>query len=183
MSPQRPNCDRSKTSLLGCQCIVSWCPQQLWSLADEEAQPHSSEASLPEQADTAVFYSISSTQKGLAGVDLGNFLIKQVAQRVLAEFPNVQMLVTLSPIPGFRAWLHTQVDTELTSLEQADQQARLHLCAVSHASPTEWQSQVDSHITDVMHSPACTLHGGQSFQHHDLKDLDCTACLTVSHIE
>ena len=26
----------------------------------------------------AVFYSISSTQKGLAGVDLGNFLIKQV---------------------------------------------------------------------------------------------------------
>lgn len=26
----------------------------------------------------AVFYSISATQKGLAGVDLGNFLIKQV---------------------------------------------------------------------------------------------------------
>jgi len=27
---------------------------------------------------TAVFYSISSTQRGLTGVDLGNFLIKQV---------------------------------------------------------------------------------------------------------
>ena len=28
-------------------------------------------------ARVAVFYSISSTQKGLAGIDLGNFLIKQ----------------------------------------------------------------------------------------------------------
>lgn len=90
---------------------------------DEDTQPQSLEASTPEQADTAVFYSISSTQKGLAGVDLGNFLIKQVAQRVLAEFPNVQMLITLSPIPGFRNWLHTQVDAELKRLEQGGQQA------------------------------------------------------------
>ena len=117
---------------------------------------------------------------------MGNFLIKQVAQRVLAEFPNVQMLVTLSPIPGFRAWLHSQVDAELTSLEQADQQARLHLCAVSHASPTEWQSQVDSHITDVMHSPACVVAWRAiiptpRFERPRL--LICTACLTVSHIE
>ena len=29
----------------------------------------------------AVFYSISSTQRGLAGVDLGNFLIKQARLR------------------------------------------------------------------------------------------------------
>lgn len=71
-----------------------------------------------QQADTAVFYSISSTQKGLAGIDLGNFLIKQVAQRVLTEFPNVQNLITLSPIPGFRSWLHTQVEAERTALRQ-----------------------------------------------------------------
>ena len=31
----------------------------------------------PRAAHAAVFYSISSTQRGLAGVDLGNFLIKQ----------------------------------------------------------------------------------------------------------
>lgn len=68
-------------------------------------------------ADTATFYSISSTQKGLAGVDLGNFLIKQVAHKVLAEFPGVQNLVTLSPIPGFRAWLDTQVRAELNRNE------------------------------------------------------------------
>ena len=28
-----------------------------------------------------MFYSVSSTQKGLAGIDLGNFLIKQVHTR------------------------------------------------------------------------------------------------------
>ena len=57
-----------------------------------------------------MFYSISSTQKGLAGVDLGHFLIKQVAQKALAEFPGLRNLVTLSPIPGFRSWLHTQLE-------------------------------------------------------------------------
>jgi malonyl-CoA decarboxylase len=31
-----------------------------------------------QQPSVAVFYSISATQRGLAGVDLGNFLIKQV---------------------------------------------------------------------------------------------------------
>jgi hypothetical protein len=30
----------------------------------------------------AVFYSISSTQPGLAGVDLGHFLISDVAKKV-----------------------------------------------------------------------------------------------------
>ena len=55
-------------------------------------------------------------------MDLGNFLIKQVAQRVLAEFPHVQKLITLSPIPGFRSWLHTQVHAELKRVGQADQQ-------------------------------------------------------------
>ena len=93
-----------------------------------DGQSQSLEASTPEQANTAVFYSISSTQNGLAGVDLGNFLIKQVAQRVRAEFPNVQMLITLSPIPGFRNWLHTQVDAELKRLEQGGQQVGSQHC-------------------------------------------------------
>ena len=36
------------------------------------------EGDCADEPTTAVFYSISSTQRGLAGVDLGNFLIKQV---------------------------------------------------------------------------------------------------------
>ncbi|WIA35540.1 hypothetical protein OEZ86_003965 [Tetradesmus obliquus] len=57
----------------------------------------------------ACFYSISSGQPGLSGVDLGNFLIKKAAQQLLAELPQLQHLVTLSPIPGFRAWLITKL--------------------------------------------------------------------------
>ena len=44
----------------------------------------------------ACFYSISSTQKGLAGIDLGNFLIKRVAELLRREFPHLQTLLTVS---------------------------------------------------------------------------------------
>ncbi|MEO8103835.1 MAG: malonyl-CoA decarboxylase family protein [Betaproteobacteria bacterium] len=53
----------------------------------------------------AAFYSISNCQPGLRGVSLGNFLIKQVAGLIAAEFPRVKNFCTLSPIPGFRDWL------------------------------------------------------------------------------
>lgn len=56
-------------------------------------------------ATTAVFYSISNTQKGLGGISFGNFLIKQVVEEIKRELPNVQTFVTLSPVPGFAAWL------------------------------------------------------------------------------
>ena len=56
-------------------------------------------------ADTAVFYSISNCQAGLAGISFGNSLIKQVARDLSAELPNIRNFVTLSPIPGFRNWL------------------------------------------------------------------------------
>ncbi|WP_295042271.1 malonyl-CoA decarboxylase [uncultured Paracoccus sp.] len=58
-----------------------------------------------ERADTAVFYSISNTQRGLAGVSFGNFLIKQVVEELKSELPDIQTFVTLSPVPGFAAWL------------------------------------------------------------------------------
>lgn len=61
---------------------------------------------LPAQAaTTAVFYSISNTQKGLAGVSFGNFLIKQVVEDLKRELPNLRTFVTLSPVPGFAGWL------------------------------------------------------------------------------
>lgn len=53
----------------------------------------------------AAFYSISNCQPGLRGVSMGNFLIKQVAGLLAAEFPKVRHFCTLSPIPGFRDWL------------------------------------------------------------------------------
>lgn len=53
----------------------------------------------------AAFYSISNCQPGLRGISMGNFLIKQVAGLLAAEFPRVKQFCTLSPIPGFRDWL------------------------------------------------------------------------------
>lgn len=61
----------------------------------------------PNALDTAVFYSISNCQKGLRGVSFGNALIKQVAQDLAAEVPELKTFITLSPIPGFSAWLKT----------------------------------------------------------------------------
>jgi malonyl-CoA decarboxylase len=55
--------------------------------------------------NTAVFYSISNCQPGLAGVNLGTALIKQVVEALRHDLPQLQRFVTLSPIPGFRSWL------------------------------------------------------------------------------
>ncbi|KAJ2847692.1 hypothetical protein IWW36_003724 [Coemansia brasiliensis] len=55
-------------------------------------------------AKCAIFYSINS-QPGLAGVDLGNFLIKRVVGVLRADLPNISTFCTLSPLPRFRAWL------------------------------------------------------------------------------
>ncbi|KAJ1914578.1 hypothetical protein IWQ60_008759 [Tieghemiomyces parasiticus] len=61
----------------------------------------------PEDAKCAIFYSITS-QRGLAGVELGNFLIKRVVRELQQTHPNLGVFCTLSPIPGFRAWLMRQ---------------------------------------------------------------------------
>ncbi len=59
----------------------------------------------PTRARTAVFYSISNCQKGLAQVTFGNFLIKQVVDEIRRELPRIDTFVTLSPVPNFREWL------------------------------------------------------------------------------
>ena len=61
-----------------------------------------------------MFYSISSTQKGLAGIDLGNFLIKQASLSLLRDFPQIEQLSTLSPVPGFAKWLLVLLDQQLS---------------------------------------------------------------------
>lgn len=59
----------------------------------------------PEKARTAVFYSISNCQDGLAGVSFGNFLIKQVVMELRRELSKLDQFVTLSPAPGLMKWL------------------------------------------------------------------------------
>lgn len=79
----------------------------------------SSGGGVDDTASVACFYSISNGQPGLAGVDLGNFLIKKAAQLLLSELPQLKTLVTLSPIPGFRTWLLTKLRIEASSTAAA----------------------------------------------------------------
>ncbi len=67
------------------------------------------------ETTTAVFYSISNTQKGLGGVSFGNFLIKQVVENLKRELPNLKTFVTLSPVPGFAAWLARERKADTSS--------------------------------------------------------------------
>ncbi|WP_137916848.1 malonyl-CoA decarboxylase [Hydrogenophaga sp. 2FB] len=77
-------------------------------LLDEAAAP----ADLG-KATTAIFYSISSTQRGLRGVSFGDSLIKRVVETLKDEFPRLRTFVTLSPIPGLRAWLSKHAPAEM----------------------------------------------------------------------
>lgn len=65
------------------------------------------------RATTAIFYSISNTQPGLKGVSFGDSLIKRVVETLRVDFPKLKTFATLSPIPGFRAWLHKNADRML----------------------------------------------------------------------
>jgi len=73
------------------------------------------------KADTAIFYSINNAQKGLAGISFGNFLIKRVVDSLSQEFPRLKTFATLSPIPGFRAWLDRHLREEEFSLLNSEE--------------------------------------------------------------
>ena len=67
-----------------------------------------------ERARTAVFYSISNTQRGLGGISFGSFLIKQVVEELRRELPKLDTFVTLSPVPGFMQWVSEGKDVPLS---------------------------------------------------------------------
>lgn len=81
--------------------LVDEMPAAVGPLIDVRSQPQTDER----QYKVATFYSISNCQPGLKGVSLGNFLIKRVAEHLQREFPQLRTFCTLSPIPGFTAWL------------------------------------------------------------------------------
>jgi malonyl-CoA decarboxylase len=74
----------------------------------------------PRTADTAVFYSISNTQKGLRGVSLGNLLLKRVIEDLRHDLPRLGVFATLSPLPGFRKWLDQASAENRALLKNAD---------------------------------------------------------------
>jgi malonyl-CoA decarboxylase len=91
----------------------------------------------PRTATTAVFYSISNCQKGLRGISFGNLLIKQVVDKLRAEFPNLRDFLTLSPVPGFGAWLkqlRTDPSQDLLPVEDLRQLEMLDNAGWQHSA-------------------------------------------------
>src|SRR6201987_11085 len=72
-----------------------------------------------DRARTAVFYSISNTQRGLGGISFGNFLIKQVVEELRRELPRLDTFVTLSPVPGFMQWVKQASEVPVSDEERA----------------------------------------------------------------
>jgi malonyl-CoA decarboxylase len=100
--------------------LVNGIADNVQTLLDPDAPPHD-----PSEADTAIFYSISNAQPGLAGISFGNFLIKRVVDRLTAEFPKLKTFATLSPIPGFLRWLTTAVASGEPGLLSASERKSL----------------------------------------------------------
>ncbi|MDB5742062.1 MAG: Malonyl-CoA decarboxylase [Polaromonas sp.] len=86
------------------------------------------------KATTAIFYSISNTQPGLRGVSFGDSLIKRVVETLKDEFPRLKVFATLSPIPGFRAWLGKNAAAMLGKLGERERAALGH--AIDSEPPT-----------------------------------------------
>jgi malonyl-CoA decarboxylase len=96
------------------------------------------DAVAPERATTAVFYSITNCQRGLAGVTFGHFLIKQVVEEVSRELPRIGAFVTLSPAPNFAAWLERERANEASAA--LDEEDRAALAGLDQA---HWWRQPD----------------------------------------
>jgi malonyl-CoA decarboxylase len=80
--------------------LLKGAPGNVQLLLDESAPVHDHRT-----ADTAVFYSISNTQKGLRGISFGNLLLKRVIEDLQRDLPKLKVFATLSPLPRFRKWL------------------------------------------------------------------------------
>src|SRR5215471_17047176 len=95
---------------------------------------------------TAVFYSISNCQRGLAGVSFGNFLIKQVVEEVARENARLSTFVTLSPAPDFAQWLKRERAAEGSKVLGGSE--REQLAALDR--PLWWQ---DEKVRDEIEEP------------------------------
>ena len=105
----------------------------------------------PDDANTAVFYSISNCQRGLSGVSFGSFLIKQVAEEVSREFPRLSTFVTLSPAPGFAQWLSRERQSNSPTLLPEDLAELADL-----DKPNWWQDGAAERLKEPMLHAAAT---------------------------
>ena len=118
----------------------------------------------PEEADTAIFYSISNTQEGLQGISFGPFLIKQVVTSLRQQLPKLKTFSTLSPLPGFRRWLTAYFEAARSGDEQDQMvQALIEAAKLLNVAakpdtvfdtPYWWENQ---QVSDTLQEPLLSL--------------------------
>ena len=113
--------------------LVSGMADNIEALLDEDAP-----AEDPTAADTAIFYSISNAQRGLASISFGEFLIKRVVDDIVRILPNIKTFATLSPVPGFRDWLDRRLGEGESLLTESE---RKSLGAAMKVDPVETDFQ------------------------------------------
>ncbi|MBN34204.1 MAG: malonyl-CoA decarboxylase [Rhodospirillaceae bacterium] len=118
--------------------LVDSMADSVQRLLDEDAPLVKSET-----AEAAIFYSISNTQPGLAGVSLGDFLIKRVVEELRRELPNLKVFATLSPIPGFTRWLRRH-------LADADSLGHAPAGVAAEAAPAELLAALDRETLEAV---------------------------------
>jgi malonyl-CoA decarboxylase len=110
--------------------LTSGLAGNIQELLDEDAP-----AQDPGAADSAIFYSISNAQAGLAGVSFGSFLIKRVVDDLAHDLTGLKTFSTLSPIPGFRRWLGERIATGGDGLlSAAEAKALVSLAGIDNGS-------------------------------------------------
>jgi malonyl-CoA decarboxylase len=126
--------------------LVRGMAGSIQALLDEEAPDMD-----PQQADAAIFYSISNTQRGLKQISFGDYLIKRVVQTLSREFPRIRTFATLSPIPGFRRWLETLPEEELAATFAPEDLAELPALGKDRGLKTV--------VADLLGGPAAAPEG------------------------
>jgi len=135
--------------------LVSGMTGDIHALLDEAAPIGD-----PHVADTAIFYSISNCQRGLAGISFGDFLIKRVVGALATELPRLKVFATLSPVPGFRAWLERQSRAASRDLLLAAERAAIDALGegvAEHDLPALLDQHADHRIAAVLRDPLIRL--------------------------
>lgn len=132
------------------------------ALLDENTPPID-----PRSADTAIFYSINSTQPGLRGLSFGNFLIKEALEALRAELPKLDTFATFSPLSGFAPTIRAAARDEMAGF------TRLHLEALleDFRRPLMQASGIDDPVDGMLELLDSSAHARQDLLDAPLRRL------------
>lgn len=81
-------------------------PNSIQCMLDPEHESIANKNRSKDLPTIAIFYTISNLESALSGTGLGEHLIRRVVPQLQStDAPTTQRFMTLSPVPGFRAWL------------------------------------------------------------------------------